>query len=47
VHDALAAAPPRLDGAVAYVCGMAEMVADATVTLTRLGLRAEDIFRNY
>jgi NAD(P)H-flavin reductase len=47
VHDALAAAPPRLDGAVAYVCGMAEMVADATATLTRLGMRAEDVFRNY
>jgi NAD(P)H-flavin reductase len=47
VHDALAAAPPRLDAAVAYVCGMAEMVADATRTLARLGVRAEDVFRNY
>ncbi len=47
VHDALAAAPPPLAHAVAYVCGMAEMVADATATLTRLGLPAADVFRNY
>jgi len=47
VHQVLEAAPPPLEHAVAYVCGMAEMVADATATLTRLGLPAADVFRNY
>jgi NAD(P)H-flavin reductase len=47
VHEVLAAAPPPLGNAVAYVCGMAEMVADATATLLRLGLRREDVYRNY
>jgi NAD(P)H-flavin reductase len=47
VHEVLAAAPPPLANAVGYVCGMAEMVADATATLVRLGLRGEDVFTNY
>jgi NAD(P)H-flavin reductase len=47
VHVALEAAPPPLGNAVVYVCGMAEMVADATTTLARLGVPGERVFRNY
>ena len=47
VHQALEAVPPPLGNAVAYVCGMAEMVADTSTTLARMGLPAESVFRNY
>jgi NAD(P)H-flavin reductase len=47
VHQVLEAAPPPLAGAVAYVCGMPEMVADATATLARLGVPGERVFRNH
>ncbi len=47
VQHALLAQPPALGNAVAYVCGMAEMVADCSAAMHSLGLPAGDVFLNY
>src|SRR5688500_3953877 len=46
VQEVLERNPPPLDGAVAYVCGMDEMVRDVMRSLGSLGLDEESIFVN-
>lgn len=47
IPDRVAAIRPRLDNAVAYLCGMKTMIADVGDLLTTLGLPKERIFLNY
>jgi NAD(P)H-flavin reductase len=47
VHQALAHAAPRLDGAVAYVVGMPGMIAQVTVQAEHLGLPLGAVYLNF
>ncbi len=47
VQEVFAEDPLALDDAVAYVCGMNEMMDGVTETLVKFGLPAEKVFRNW
>lgn len=47
VQDALGADKPKLHGAIAYVCGMRDMIAATRHVLTDLGVAATDVLTNY
>ncbi len=47
VQDALRMVRPDTSDAVAFLCGMKDMIRDASAALVTLGLRRERIFLNY
>lgn len=47
VQDAVMVNPPEVSNAVAYLCGMKEMIQQVTETLQGLGMKSDRVFLNY